>query len=161
LFALAALAFVSADNAEAQDSQPLEEVPVRVLLGPGIMALLSPGPGIGMSLSLALEATHFVALGEVFGARLDTSYYVLSAGGALGVLFGNGKNAPYALAGLGEVSQYGLTLTLEAGGVIGRSQRLGQIWIGARGFVLLTRDVTSDEPSPRLPILSVNLRIWF
>lgn len=146
-----------------------ESQAARLLVGVGGAVPLSPTPGFAPSVSLALETSRLLVLAEAFWGR-DLSNFDVFFGGAAGTLIGNGEHVPYALVGLGYLSRYvfdtrghdTLALTLEAGAVLSRSRRAGQIWIGARGFIPVSEVSSYGRPEPPpVPFLSINLRFWF
>jgi hypothetical protein len=86
----------------------------------------------------------------------------------------NGTFGPYLLGGVGYIvygklafdsvpsrgsSRDQVVLTLEAGYVLGRSRRFGQIWLGVRALVpLATISTRYDGPMPDFPFALLTAR---
>ena len=159
-----------AGSGQAQDTPP-EGLDVRLMPGIGGMVFLSP-LGAAFSAGLALQVSRFLLLGEVLGGGAS-GLLTLFAGGAAGLYIGDGRNVPYALAGLGIITvgngddrgHSAVVFSGEFGGAFFRSrERRGQIWLGARVFVPLATTLATGETVyggvPSIPVLSINLRFW-
>jgi len=144
---------------------------VQVMPGIGVTGLISP-LSIGISAALALQVSRFLLLGEALAAG-TYGLHALFAGGAAGLYIGDGRNVPYALAGLGIIDvgngdnrgHSAVVLSGEFGGAFLRShERRGQIWLGARVFIPLADTLNTGSSVyggvPSIPVLSINLRFW-
>jgi len=167
--AVSLLSTLAAAQGQAQDTS--EGLDVRVMPGFSVMGLVSP-LSVGISAGLALQVSRFLLLGEAL-AGTGSGLITLFAGGAAGLYIGDGRNVPYALAGLGIIDvgngdnrgHSAVVLSGEFGGAFLRSrERRGQIWLGARVFIPLADTLTTGSGVyggvPSIPVLSINLRFW-
>ena len=157
-------------SGQAQDT-PSEDLDVRLMPGIGGTGLLSP-LSVGISAGLALQVSWFLLHGEALAAG-GWGLHNLFAGGAAGLYIGDGRNVPYALAGMGIIDvgngdnrgHSAVVLSGEFGGAFLRSrERRGQIWLGARVFIPLADTLATGATAyggvPSIPVLSINLRFW-
>jgi len=166
--AVSLLSTLAAAQGQEQDT-PSKGWGVQLMPGIGVTGLVSP-LSVRISADLALQVSRFLLLGEALAAG-TYGLHTLFAGGAAGLYIGDGRNVPYALAGLGIIDvgngdnrgHSAVVLTGEFGGAFFRShERRGQIWLGARVFIPLGDTLATGDTAyggvPSLPVLSINLR---
>ena len=166
---LSVLAAAQGATPRAQDT-PSEGLDVRLMPGIGATAFVS-SLGVGFSAGLALQVSRFLVLGEALAGG-GSGLFTLFAGGAAGLYIGDGRNVPYALAGMGIIDvgngdnrgHDAVVLSGEFGGAFLRSrERRGQIWLGARVFIPLADTLATGAAYggvPSIPVFWINLRFW-
>jgi len=135
-----------------------------VYFGVGATFIAAQSPGGGLSYELAIELQRILLVIDVLGGNGLHNYGTFLANAAVGGVLSTADWAPYLLGGIGylargrlvfdESSQpvrEHLVLTAEAGTVIGRQRRWGQIWAGLRFLVPIKTTVESGAPLPDLP----------
>jgi len=135
-----------------------------VYFGVGATFIAAQSPGGGLSYELAIELQRILLVIEVLGGNGLHNYGTFLANAAVGSVLSTGEWAPYLLGGIGYLARGRLVfddasqpirehvvLTAEAGTVIGRQRRWGQIWAGLRFLVPIKTTVESGAPLPDLP----------
>ena len=135
-----------------------------VYFGVGATFIAAQSPGGGLSYELAIELQRILLVIDVLGGNGVHNYGTFLANAAVGSVLSTGEWAPYLLGGIGYLARGRLVfddasqpvrehvvLTAEAGTVIGRQRRWGQIWAGLRFLVPIKTTVESGAPLPDLP----------
>jgi hypothetical protein len=135
-----------------------------VYFGVGATFIAAQSPGGGLSYELAIELQRLLVMIDVLGGSGVHNYGTFLANAAVGGVLSTGDQAPYLLGGIGYLSRGRIVfdqssqpvrehvvLTAEAGTVIGRQRRWGQIWAGLRVLVPIKTTVESGAPLPDLP----------
>jgi hypothetical protein len=146
----------------------------HVYVGLGASAVGALSPGVALSYELSIEVRRFLFNAELLGGPRVNGDDTYLLGGSLGATLSDANEAPYLLGGVGYVvygkmafdsvpsrgsSRDQVVLTLEAGYVLGRSRRFGQIWLGVRGLVPLKTIATRyDGPMPDFPFALLTAR---
>jgi len=135
-----------------------------VYFGVGATFIAAQSPGGGLSYELAIELQRILLVIDVLGGNGVHNYGTFLANAAVGSVLSTGDWAPYLLGGIGYLARGRLVfdeasqpvrehvvLTAEAGTVIGRQRRWGQIWAGLRFLVPIKTTVERGAPLPDLP----------
>jgi hypothetical protein len=142
--------------------------------GAGATVIAAKSPGVGLSYDLALEPGRGLVVLSLLGATGVHNY-----GTALGAISGGAVLvpahwAPYVLGGIGYLARGVIggdpspgprrdhvVLTMEAGYIVGRARRWGQIWSGVRVLIPIATTGTQGSPLPDMPwgILTVRFML--
>src|SRR2546422_4737027 len=133
-----------------------------VYVGVGATFIAAQSPGGGLSYELAIELQRVLLLIDVLGGDGVHNYGTFLANVEIGGVLGTSDWTPYLLGGVGYLARGRLVfdaqpvrehvvLTAEAGTVIGRQRRWGQIWAGLRFLVPIQTTLESGAPLPDLP----------
>jgi len=135
-----------------------------VYFGVGATFIAAQSPGGGLSYELAIELQRVLLLIDVLGGDGVHNYGTFLANAEIGGVLSTSDWTPYLLGGVGYLARGRLVfdassqpvrehvvLTAEAGTVIGRQRRWGQIWAGLRFLVPIKTTVESGAPLPDLP----------
>jgi hypothetical protein len=135
-----------------------------VYFGVGATFIAAQSPGGGLSYELAIELERVLLLIDVLGGSGVHNYGTFLANAAIGSVLSTADQAPYLLGGIGYLARGKLVLdqasepvreqvvlTAEAGTLIGRQRRWGQIWAGLRFLIPIKTTVENGSPAPDVP----------